>query len=1481
MDFAGSDGLLSESDYANYPGLQMYPVLAGMVVPILGPMPGMQRVPGVTAPDLTDEDMGKASADAIVISREVLADLFRGVIRYWNDTAITSDNPHLVIPGLPVIPVVRSDKSGTTEIFKRALVSFSSVFADEIGCESPANCAVSLLSEVIWPSNISSYRLEGPGSSGVTARTILTPGGIGYTSLAGAVATGVGIARVRNRAGTAVSASVPSLDAALFEKGGNLNRRFNADIHDAFSALAWPIAGYTYLIWQKEASGMRINSTCSDRQRALQFWEWMYTSPVAAAGASAFSFSVLPSFLRERIVAEMRQNILCEHGPALGTASSTDLGGTGSLMAQAAMQLFTSAYRAVDASLPVQYAANSAIAVRNAQFTSAALGAGSSDYVVTVRHPDLATGTDASAVPTHSVPIAIAPLNIIFRLPGVPSLRFSIESLVRIFLTGEATTWNDPSIAAANPDILLPSTPIRGIVPIDTPEAGFIFGAFLSRFSATAKLTIESRSDASSQASFMGGIAPLADVWASSITRVSESTSAAELTLNQGTVTFMTARAKFPGSQGALVMTPANAAAMAPSLRRTETAAIVQNCVAADPAYTGAMAGSVVLKPGEASNAACAAAAAAQAGTVSTATGVVRLERLPLCRCWPLSVPLYVTMAANFTSVVDEAADSAAASTGITAVPTPPRGCVRGAKQLSFMRWMLGADSVVNPLRTFSLSPLPLPTRTAVSSAAGAAVKCDGEPLQPSGCRVGEQAVAGSELCVACPADSYSLDTSGVCKPCPIGARCPGGAVILAAKGYWQLDADFEQVFKCSTGSCCPADSCAIIDAGRCGDGYSDSSLMCARCDVARGFAYSMGACTECRGPNAPALITVIALGFIFVVLMMQGDARAWAFKLFTDFAQLATIVGTSVGGQPSVRWVRVFALDVITLFAGSPPCLWPVDPLTDSFFSMIIVGLVLAEGAVVFMVEVAYRKLRKYRSAWKSRQVAAWREAGRSDAQIRNRLCWQGCCPSVAVHEAPSSPAGPGSSRAVAASTAVMAFAAAAGGESGPHASRTGNATSGGLPSLQSLMSIGSRWMLNYITLIWRLLFISYVAIVKTGMRLIDCQAVGDVSVVRSRNGIQCQTPQHIIFTSVMVIIVIIISVVLPIVHCRSMRAELGPSHVYRGVSKIVKGFQDLLDRVLCCGCADPSKVPKKPTLAKGRGKGRSRGRRWSIVMLDTQSLRTLQYELGGWIFPDQRIWFESFFFLRKTVCVLIDVFVTSAVERSVALFVWTVAMLVVLVVTRPIATRSASITMMTMSLGVVGLAGIDLAVRVYEQFVPTAPEWLLTVGVIIFFIPMAQFFTIFLAILCSNRFPVLRSFVAATTAASSVRADSGAIGAGPSFDSGALMIGESLNSRRSASIPGSKAVANGRMVGDTTNVYKIGGTMPYDIASAGGVRDTAAAADDACAADDMPPPVSREFDTDCSDDEEPQPSCHRAGESGNPPTNNSVPTAWGSGGM
>jgi len=96
VDFGASDAPLKPDELAKA-GLVQFPVVMGAVVPVI-------NVAGVKTCELK-------------LGPDVLAAIFMGQIKKWNDPKIAADNASLKLPDTAISVVHRSDGSGTTWIF--------------------------------------------------------------------------------------------------------------------------------------------------------------------------------------------------------------------------------------------------------------------------------------------------------------------------------------------------------------------------------------------------------------------------------------------------------------------------------------------------------------------------------------------------------------------------------------------------------------------------------------------------------------------------------------------------------------------------------------------------------------------------------------------------------------------------------------------------------------------------------------------------------------------------------------------------------------------------------------------------------------------------------------------------------------------------------------------------------------------------------------------------------------------------------------------------------------------------------------------------------------------------------------------------------------------------------------------------------------------------------------------------------------------
>jgi phosphate transport system substrate-binding protein len=120
------------------------------------------------------------------LSGKVLAGIYLGQIKTWNDKRIKALNKGVNLPSTKITPVYRSDNSGTSYNFTDYLSSVSSTWKKRIGVGTNAK----------WPAGIGA-----PKSNGVAAAVSQTKGAIGYVDVAYAIKNHLPFAAIQNAAG--------------------------------------------------------------------------------------------------------------------------------------------------------------------------------------------------------------------------------------------------------------------------------------------------------------------------------------------------------------------------------------------------------------------------------------------------------------------------------------------------------------------------------------------------------------------------------------------------------------------------------------------------------------------------------------------------------------------------------------------------------------------------------------------------------------------------------------------------------------------------------------------------------------------------------------------------------------------------------------------------------------------------------------------------------------------------------------------------------------------------------------------------------------------------------------------------------------------------------------------------------------------------------------------------------------------------------
>jgi phosphate transport system substrate-binding protein len=223
VDFGASDAPLSKSEQKAVPGAVHIPETIGSVVV------------AYNIPNFPNK--------GLKLSGPVIADIYLGKIKKWNDPKIQSLNPGVSLPSNDIVVVHRSDGSGTTFVWTDYLSKVSSEWSNKVGNSK----------SVPWPTGIGA-----PGNEGVANAVKGTQNTIGYIELAYALTTKMPYAFLQNQAGKFIEPSISSTEAAVSASTPNLPKGDqpwdSVSMVNAPGADSYPVASFSYLLLYKELS---------------------------------------------------------------------------------------------------------------------------------------------------------------------------------------------------------------------------------------------------------------------------------------------------------------------------------------------------------------------------------------------------------------------------------------------------------------------------------------------------------------------------------------------------------------------------------------------------------------------------------------------------------------------------------------------------------------------------------------------------------------------------------------------------------------------------------------------------------------------------------------------------------------------------------------------------------------------------------------------------------------------------------------------------------------------------------------------------------------------------------------------------------------------------------------------------------------------------------------------------------------------------
>jgi len=191
-------------------------------------------------------------------TQDLVADIFLGKVKKWNDPQIAAANPKVKLPDLTISVVHRADGSGTTYIFSEYLSKVSKEWKEKIGTGKSLN----------WPAG----QIGQKGNPGVAGYVKQTPGSVGYVELLYALQNKMAFGNIKNKAGMFVEPTPKSVSAAANVK---IPDDTNVSLTDTEAKDGYPISGFTWLIFYKEQNyGGRSKAKAEALSKMLH---WMVT----------------------------------------------------------------------------------------------------------------------------------------------------------------------------------------------------------------------------------------------------------------------------------------------------------------------------------------------------------------------------------------------------------------------------------------------------------------------------------------------------------------------------------------------------------------------------------------------------------------------------------------------------------------------------------------------------------------------------------------------------------------------------------------------------------------------------------------------------------------------------------------------------------------------------------------------------------------------------------------------------------------------------------------------------------------------------------------------------------------------------------------------------------------------------------------------------------------------------------------------------
>ncbi len=237
-DFGCTEAFLSDEQTKKAEAVHI-PLALGAVVPTYN-LPGLVTKKGLN------------------FTGQVLANIFAGEIKRWNDDAIASCNPDIKLPDLPIKVVVRKDGSGTTAVFTEYLSKASPLaFAKKVGHGTTVN----------WPKELVGLTLA-IKNDGIASAVNQTEGALGYVELIYAKEKLLKSGHVQNQGGRYIEPDVKSVTAAAAALRV-LPDDLRFSLTDMLGDSSYPIVGCAWAVFHARLTDLKSG------MELVEFFRWV------------------------------------------------------------------------------------------------------------------------------------------------------------------------------------------------------------------------------------------------------------------------------------------------------------------------------------------------------------------------------------------------------------------------------------------------------------------------------------------------------------------------------------------------------------------------------------------------------------------------------------------------------------------------------------------------------------------------------------------------------------------------------------------------------------------------------------------------------------------------------------------------------------------------------------------------------------------------------------------------------------------------------------------------------------------------------------------------------------------------------------------------------------------------------------------------------------------------------------------------------